>query len=784
LTADHTNERQNMDEIQRRNDELINEMSTLKNDNDRYHDQIQHYETTIEAKDDLLKLSENDKQQLQLKYADLENKHAEQHNLVVNLSTHLAAKESETMKSSTTAVDENQTWNAVLEANNYLRTENTHLLEQIESVQLDNAKLNEKCSQFETKLVENSQIIDELNAKNMSLQSLQNRFDNDQAKINNLKQMCLSFEQKITVKDQENERLTKLIDELNQRIQSLTNQLCDTEEKSKIVEENIKVKQTDIDKQIKEIETLNGRIKKAELDNQQAQTTISKLQKIARKYRQQAVQTGGSKTENVIDSSVVNEGDELLGTSTSEGGIVGQVDQQSTIVTPALTTQSKLSVTPTSIPTDVIERMAKLRDAIVHARSVISTQHVRIMQLTTELAQSRQSHISSDLTEVHQLVDNIRQTYETEIQDLKYTLQLFENIDASEQMNEIIKLRKKIEELTNNNKATSSTSTILPTKQSEDVVPKQKPQAIASPITQKCHFIYRDPSVSRIAPIIAQQLRQIGVIQPITATSVQSQSPSQQMTTSIPPVALQISSTIIDTSTNVPSTTIISIPITTSAATVNSSITNIIPSISSSSNGSSNLFMKRIRPDDDMRSGETTLKRTKPENEASPPPPVAHVEPQVRVTTSSTIIQESTLAIEIDDGGQDIVEMDQSTMFTDDDLGNRSDMGVNILTETPVTSNLSEQSIEPVAQSHTIQVAVDDQPEVRQETNEGGDQTERREIAPIVYDVQAIPTIGTVQPNMASRGRQIRPQPTMPLRRAPWSFRGAPRGRGGPPPRQ
>lgn len=48
---------------------------------------------------------------------------------------------------------------------------------------------------------------------------------------------------------------------------------------------------------------------------------------------------------------------------------------------------------------------------------------------------------------MHALVDSIRQTYETELNDLKHIIQLFDSTDPNEQMAEIGRLRKKIDEL-------------------------------------------------------------------------------------------------------------------------------------------------------------------------------------------------------------------------------------------------------------------------------------------------------------------------------------------------
>jgi hypothetical protein len=91
-------------------------------------------------------------------------------------------------------------------------------------------------------------------------------------------------------------------------------------------------------------------------------------------------------------------------------------------------------------------------------------------QLTNELTRAKQTRISNDQTgsnfiisvaensnscfffhiEIHSLVDSIRQTYETEINDFKHIIQLFDTTDPNEHMTEIVRLRKKIDELTAN----------------------------------------------------------------------------------------------------------------------------------------------------------------------------------------------------------------------------------------------------------------------------------------------------------------------------------------------
>lgn len=119
---------------------------------------------------------------------------------------------------------------------------------------------------------------------------------------------------------------------------------------------------------------------------------------------------------------------------------------------------------------DLTEKMNKLRDALIMARTTITAQQNRLTQMTTELARVKQSRISGDQTglfnesfitamntvdcfisvETQALVESIRQTYETEINDLKHIIQLFDNTDSNEHMNEIVRLRKKIDELAAN----------------------------------------------------------------------------------------------------------------------------------------------------------------------------------------------------------------------------------------------------------------------------------------------------------------------------------------------
>jgi hypothetical protein len=52
--------------------------------------------------------------------------------------------------------------------------------------------------------------------------------------------------------------------------------------------------------------------------------------------------------------------------------------------------------------------------------------------------------------EVHILVNSIRQAHETEVNDFKHILQLFGSTNENEQLSEILRLRKRVEELQTN----------------------------------------------------------------------------------------------------------------------------------------------------------------------------------------------------------------------------------------------------------------------------------------------------------------------------------------------
>ncbi|CAF4276486.1 unnamed protein product, partial [Adineta steineri] len=230
---------------------------------------------TILQKDDLFKVQQDITQQIEQRYAELEQKHNEQHTLMIKLSTHLAAKESETL-APTTDSSVNETWNTILAMNNYLRVENTRLTEDVERIRLENAHLNERNNTLEQTYLNDQQIIDELNVKNQSLQILQDRFDNDQQQINNLQEKCQSYEQEKQNMQQENYTFQTTIEQLNQQKQLLNNQIKQSEDKSRTNEEQVTVKTAEIERQGREMEDLRGNIKKLETDNQELKQMTTK----------------------------------------------------------------------------------------------------------------------------------------------------------------------------------------------------------------------------------------------------------------------------------------------------------------------------------------------------------------------------------------------------------------------------------------------------------------------------------------------------------------------------
>lgn len=128
----------------------------------------------------------------------------------------------------------------------YLRVENTRLTDDVERVRLDNAHITERNNTLEQNYANDQQIIEELKLKNESLQSLQDRFDNDQLEINSLQEKCHLYEQEKETIQQENKLLQTKIEQVNKEKESIRNQLKQLEEKSSSNEKLLSDKTTEM----------------------------------------------------------------------------------------------------------------------------------------------------------------------------------------------------------------------------------------------------------------------------------------------------------------------------------------------------------------------------------------------------------------------------------------------------------------------------------------------------------------------------------------------------------
>ncbi|UJR31736.1 hypothetical protein I4U23_019216 [Adineta vaga] len=702
----------NYNELEQRYNELSQQMNNLQNDNERLLEQIQQYEATLVQKDDMFKVQQDLTQQVEQRYAELEEKHREQHTLMMKLSTHLAAKESETM-ASTTDSSVNETWNSILATNNYVRVENARLTDDVERIRLENAHLNERNNTLEQTYMNDQQTIDELSSKNEALQALQDRFDNDQQHINELQSKCQSYEQEKQNHQQENQTFQTTIEQLNQQKQLLNNQVKQSEEKARSKDEQLTVKTAEIERQRREMEDLKGNVKKLENDNQELKQMTTKLRNIAIKYRSTATAAAATAT-TTSNTSTTN-------------------------LHPPVTAEANKN---RPLPVDLSEKMAKLREALLAARTRITAQQIRITQMTNELARAKQAHISTDLTEVHALVDSIRQTYETELNELQHIIHLFDTTDSSEHMAEIIRLRKKIEELTANKPTTSSSMiTSSTTKQSEDVTPKPtRPQAFAAPMTQD------QPAISRVAPMAPATGRQIGVAIPMTAsaTSTVTSAPLWTTTPTTETASAQATTPIEHPTTQ----------ITTPAGV--------------------NLIMKRTRTDDsDHKSTESTMKRTKAETETTPL--IAHVEPQVREQQRQIPVQEQQHNHRHKKLWNQVpVDNEAIATSIEEITSNEQIMEVDTRLNTPPASVVAPGETTTATTTTTMTVDATNVTVTEQTTDQ------RRDISLIVYDVQSIPTIGggsagsvgggATPPNRGGVGRQ---RPFSSSTRRPWPARGS-----------
>ncbi|CAF1152906.1 unnamed protein product [Adineta ricciae] len=739
----------NYNDMEQRLNELLQQIANLQNENERLIGQIQQYDTTILQKDDMLKAQQDLVQQVEERYAQLEEKHKEQHTLMMKLSTHLAAKESESM-AATTDSSVNETWNSILATNNYVRVENARLIEDVERIRMENAHLTERSNTLEQNYINDQQVIEELTLKNQSLQTLQDRFDNDQQQISELQSKCELYEQDKQKSQQEHQAFQTKIEQLNQQNQLFNNQIKQAEDKARAKDEQLTVKTAEIERQARETEDLKANIKKLESENQELKQMTTKLRNIALKYKNANAAAPApipTPTPAITTPTTSADTDDLLSTGPADAAPAAAATAEANKNRP--------------LPGDLTEKMTKLREALVAARTRMAAQQSRITQLTIDLANAKQSRISADLTEVHSLVDSIRQTYEYEINDLKNIIQLFDNTDSNEHMAEIVRLRKRVDELLANKPAPSSSAVASSTaKQSEDVTPKPaRPQAIAAPMTQD------PPAISRVAPMAPATGRQIGVAIPMTA-------PVTSAVTTAPMWTTAASSETISTQATTPvdhPTTQISTP------------------------AGVNLLMKRTRTDDsEHKSTESILKRPKPETETSLL--IAHVEPQVRehqhqqqtpVQDQHTSAQEIRESNAMELSRTDVTPIDTEAIASsmEEHMPTDSSAEIDSRLNTPPASVVGPNEISTAATTTTTESS--SIPTTAEQMND-----QRREISPIVYDVHTISTIGgnSIPPvNRGGIGRQ-RPFTSVPGMRRPWSARGGigggrgfgGRGTGGP----
>lgn len=264
-----------LDESEARLNSLLEQNSSYEAANQRCLEDIQQYELTIIQKDDTIRNQQDLFNQTEQRYAELEQKHRDQHELMVKLSTHLAAKESESQNTilTTTTTNEsnvNETWNTILSMNNYLRVENTRLVDDLERTRLENAQLNERSQTIEQDNLTNQQTIDELKLKNQSLEHLQAQYDQDQERIQNLQEKNVLLEQEKDNLRQNNDNFQLNINQLNDQKNRLNQQIQQAETKGKASEEQLMIKTT-------EIEDLKMKLTKLEAENQELKQMTTRV---------------------------------------------------------------------------------------------------------------------------------------------------------------------------------------------------------------------------------------------------------------------------------------------------------------------------------------------------------------------------------------------------------------------------------------------------------------------------------------------------------------------------
>jgi chromosome segregation ATPase len=321
----------NFTDLEQRHNDLSQQLISLQNHNEQLLEQIQQYDMTIIQKDELLKVQQDITQEIEQRYLQLEQKHNEQHALMIKLSTHLAAKESETIVSEATDSTVNETWNTILATSNYLRVENTRLTDDLERIKLENAHTNERNQTLKETDLNNQKIINELKLLNQSLQTSQDQFDNDlQQQIKDLEGKCHSYEQEIQNIQQDK---IKQIEQFNQEKQLLNNQFKQSEDKVRSNEKQLTEKTAEIERQGREMTDLKGRITKLEADNQELKQMTTKLKAIAIKYRTTA--TAATATAAAINPTATTttpasstDADELLTTGPIEVPPAGETSSE------------------------------------------------------------------------------------------------------------------------------------------------------------------------------------------------------------------------------------------------------------------------------------------------------------------------------------------------------------------------------------------------------------------------------------------------------------------------
>lgn len=75
----------NFDDLNKRYSDLLEQITSLQNDNQNLIEQIQQHEITLIQKDEMFKVQQDLTQQSEQRYLQLEEKHQEQHDLMLKV---------------------------------------------------------------------------------------------------------------------------------------------------------------------------------------------------------------------------------------------------------------------------------------------------------------------------------------------------------------------------------------------------------------------------------------------------------------------------------------------------------------------------------------------------------------------------------------------------------------------------------------------------------------------------------------------------------------------------